>query len=197
MNVSTNTVRRAVALFLILGSPSSESSRSAARDRQPAVRPPGGRPRTWSRGSTARPPTTGSAERQRRGATAGLGAGQAVEQLGHRGAVGEVEAEQRVPQRAGPAQGSESDAYLHCCRASLRRGQRHVEHDLDVVAHLQRAHQPAVGLDAPARSARAGSCARDAAVRADVQLERRPAACVPAIVRSPVDASRPPPARRR
>ena len=81
-------------------------------------------------------------DRQRRGQRgrhAGLGAGQAVEQVGHRGAVGQVEAEHGCLSEPGQP-GSESDAYLHCCARAYAAGRRHVEDDLDVVAHLQRAH---------------------------------------------------------
>ena len=59
--------------------------------------------------------------RGQRGRDAGLGAGEAVEQVGHRGAVGEVEAEHGCLSEPGQP-GSESDAYLHCCARAYAAG---------------------------------------------------------------------------
>ncbi len=57
-------------------------------------------------------------------------------------------------------------------RVPSRRGQRHVEHDVDRVAHLQRAHQATVGLDAPLALRHAQRAAQAAVVR---QVQVKPA----------------------
>src|SRR4029077_19450164 len=58
---------------------------------------------------------------RQRGRDGGLGAGEAVEQLGHRGGFREVEAEHGCLRAPGQP-GSESDAYLHCCARAYAAG---------------------------------------------------------------------------
>src|SRR3954447_24631244 len=76
-----------------------------------------------------------------------------------------------MPQRAGPAR-LRVGRVPALLRASLRPGMAHVEDDLDLVAHLQRAHQPAIGLDAPLALADLVRGPRPAALVAHVDEHR-------------------------